>query len=153
MKHLRLLTGILLACATSAFAQSDGPEPDELFKKLDRNGDGKLVSDEIPEAQSRFFQRLIRLGDADDNGELTQAEFGKATSETADTPSPAQIGSPAGRRPGGQADAKQFFERMDQNGDGKLTRSELPEFLAERLGRASRPRRPSGWLRRMPSRS
>ncbi len=129
----------LFATGSVAFAQ-DAPKPDDLFKQLDKNNDGKLVRSEIPEDHVRHFERLLRVGDDDKNGELSKAEFDKATSEKQDEPRRPEgaPGAGPGGRPGfggGIPDAKQAFERMDQNKDGKLSRSELPEFIRERLGR------------------
>ena len=138
MKRFCMLTGIVLACSTAAMTQ-DGKDTDGLFKKLDKNSDGKLVADEIPEKEIRFFERLVRLGDADKNGELTHSEFSKATADTTDVPS-ARDGDGGGRRPGNaggrQFDVTAFFERLDQNGDGKIARDELPEQLAQRFAPA-----------------
>ena len=138
MKRFFVLTGFVLACSTAAIAQDDRPKTEDLFQQLDKNGDGKLEKSEIPEQQVRFFERLVRLGDADENGELTPAEFKKATSETIDAPSPSATDAGAGRRPGNPAarqfDAAEFFKRLDRNSDGKLSREELPEAFAERLG-------------------
>lgn len=139
MKRFCMLTGIVLACSTTAMTQ-DGDKPESLFKQLDKNSDGKLVADEILEKQTRFFERLVRIGDADKNGELTQAEFSKATSETADAPSRNPNGNRPGRRPGvsspGQFDPLELFKRLDKNGDGKVAKSELPDQFAQRLAPA-----------------
>lgn len=136
MKRFCMLTGIVLACSTTAIAQ-DAKKTDDLFKQLDKNSDGIIVADEIPEKQTRFFERLVRLGDADKNGELTQSEFNQATSETVDAPPASGIADRAGRRPGNsearQFDAAEFFKRLDKNSDGKVARSELPESFAQRL--------------------
>lgn len=139
MKRFCMLTGIVLACSTVATAQDD-KKTDGLFRQLDKNSDGKLVADEIPEKQTRFFERLVRLGDADKNGELTQSEFNKATEETADAPPRNPNGNGPGRRPGSSAprqfDATEFFKRLDKNGDGKVAKSELPDQFAQRLAPA-----------------
>jgi Ca2+-binding EF-hand superfamily protein len=136
MKRFCMLTGIALACSTAAIAQ-DGNKTDDLFKQLDKNSDGKLVLSEIPEKQTRFFERLVRLGDADENGELTQSEFSKATSETVDAPPASRNGDGAGRRAGNSGvrkfDAVEIFKRLDKDGDGRVARSELPESFAKRL--------------------
>lgn len=138
MKCFCTLTGIILACSTAVLGQ-DG-KPGNLFKQLDKNSDGKLVADEIPEKQSRFFERLVRIGDADENGELSQAEFSKATSENADAPARNLNGNGPGRRPGVSAsrqfDPVEFFKRLDRNGDGKVAKSELPDQFAQRLAPA-----------------
>ena len=139
MKRFCMLTGIVLSCSIVATAQ-DSDKTSDLFKQLDKNSDGKIVEDEVSKEQARFFERLVRLGDADKNGELTQAEFAKATSETVDAPPAGRNPAEAGRRPGNsggqQFDATAFFKRLDKNGDGKLAKSELPEQFAERLAPA-----------------
>jgi Ca2+-binding EF-hand superfamily protein len=139
MKRFCMLTGIVLASSVAVLAE-DGPKPNELFQKLDKNNDGKIVADEVSEDQARFFERLVRLGDADKNGELTESEFSKATSETADAPPASRNEAGPGRRPGDAAgrqfDAADFFKRLDKNGDGKVSKSELPEAFAERLAPA-----------------
>jgi Ca2+-binding EF-hand superfamily protein len=139
MKRFCMLTGIVLSCSIVATAQ-DGEKTTDLFKQLDKNNDGKVVADEVSKEQARFFDRLVRLGDADKNGELTQSEFTKATSETVDAPPAGRNPAGADRRPGNsggqQFDAAAFFKRLDKNGDGKLAKSELPEQFAERLAPA-----------------
>jgi Ca2+-binding EF-hand superfamily protein len=139
MKRFCMLTGIVLSFSIAATAQ-DGDKTTDLFKQLDKNKDGKIVADEVSEKQTRFFERLVRLGDADKNGELTQSEFAKATSESVDAPPAGRNPVGADRRPGNsggqQIDAAAFFKRLDKNGDGKLEKSELPEQFAERLAPA-----------------
>lgn len=139
MNRFCMLTGIVFTSFSAVMAQ-DGDKPEDLFKQLDKNNDGKLVADEIPEKQSRFFERLVRIGDADKDGELSKAEFGKATSETTDAPAQNPNGNAPGRRPGNsgqrQFDATEFFKRLDKNGDGKVAKSELPDQFAQRLAPA-----------------
>lgn len=53
-----------------------GPTPDEMVKQLlefDRNGDGQLSKDEVPERMQGLFAR----GDANQDGVLTQDELRK----------------------------------------------------------------------------
>ncbi len=145
-----LLAAGLIGLQVAAFAQDEAKKPDaaqkqeqeELFKKLDKNADGKLTPDEIPEEQGRFFDRLVRLGDKDDNGELTKAEFDAAIQRS---DAPVQGGGENRGGPGGAGgrpmlDFKQMLERLDKNKDGKLSKDEVPEdgpgrFLREIMER------------------
>ncbi|MBC8290079.1 MAG: EF-hand domain-containing protein [Planctomycetes bacterium] len=131
-----------LALTGAAMAQND-EKTDDLFKTLDANSDGKLTAGEVSEDQKRFFDRLLRVGDSDKNGELTRAEFEKATSRNADetAPSPSDrrpaAGQP-GNRPGQRGadrarNPEEMFKRMDRNKDGKLTLDEIPEPFRNRM--------------------
>lgn len=97
-------------------------DPEQLFKRLDANGDGKLSKDELPE---RFGQRIMQA-DADKDGFVTKEEFAEVAKRMA--------GGRGG--PGGPPDVSPLFDRADKNGDGKLTKDELPGPLAERLMKA-----------------
>lgn len=68
-----------------------------------------------PTAQEReaFQADLFKALDADHNGQLSQAEFAKAW-ETAQTMMKTQM-----------------FKKLDQNGDGVLTKDEFPGFAAK----------------------
>ncbi len=124
---LLLLTGI-----AQAQDEDSARRAEELFNKLDRNGDGTIAADEVPEEQGRFFDRLVRIGDRNDDGQLTKEEFVSAL-ERGETPRrrPGGFGPGAGQRP--RFDPRRIFERLDQNGDGKLTLEELPEQARARL--------------------
>lgn len=140
MKSLAIIFGFLTMAffGVGAFADDEPAnerqnEGQNLFDRLDADGNGRLSSSEIPEEQVRFFQRLLRVGDADDDGELSREEFRNATRERE---APAAQPRDGERRPGGVGfPIGQFFERFDANGDGKLTLEEIPERARPQLER------------------
>ena len=97
------------------------PDPKESFKQFDKNGDGKLTKDELPEPlRERIGQVFDRLGKT----ELTQEEWVQGAERFM-----AQAGGAGGQRPEPGA----AFKRLDANGDGKLTKDELPAEMRERM--------------------
>jgi Ca2+-binding EF-hand superfamily protein len=129
-------------------------------RKMDRNGDGEITSDEVPEAmRGRFEKRLKESGKSSVSVEaLTQLLRGAQGSEAkpassrkkkqaagAPESSDEKKSEPASssaakrdplreqRKPGN--DLASRFEKMDQNSDGKLTSEEMPERLKARFGK------------------
>lgn len=102
------------------------PAPQALFVRLDANKDGKVVLDEIPEERRERFSRLLAMADKDGDGALSLEEF------TRNAPGGAPDAGAPQRRP----DPSQMMQRMDRNGDGKVTADEIPEQrrpMVERL--------------------
>src|SRR5439155_4726608 len=91
-------------------------EPKQLLERLDKNKDGKLTKDELPEeGPGRFLRQMLeRVG----KESLTLEDLEKARAMFAGPPG-------AGGRP--MLDPKQILEQLDKNKDGKLTKDELPE--------------------------
>lgn len=110
-------------------AQDTPPDTGALFQRLDKNSDGKLTKDEIPDDQARFFERLVRLGDKNQDGALTREEFAQANKPEERPNVPLAGPNPEQAR----ADARQRFDMIDRNKDGKVTLDEVPEPLRDRL--------------------
>jgi len=123
------VVAVLLLASSIARAddapRSDGPDAAAMFAELDKNKDGQLTGDEIPEDKKRLFERLLRIADKDQDGRLSLEEFGEGIKprERSQTP-PA-----GGERPG----LDRLFRRLDANGDGKIALDEVPAERRERL--------------------
>lgn len=94
-------------------------DPKQRFEMMDRNKDGKVTLDEIPE---QFRDRVKPMFDRLGKEAVTLEEF-------------TQIAGRLGGQ-GGPPEPGQLFARFDRNGDGKLTKDEIPEPMRERMNRA-----------------
>lgn len=139
-----MFIGAALSLGQPVWAEDDkpaaAPSPEQIFKELDKNSDGKLTADEVGEDRKRFFERLVRVGDQNDDGKLNAEEFQKA-SKSDDRPVEAGRGE-AGREGRDRPDFEQRFKQLDRNSDGKITRDEVPDLakpfinpLFERFGK------------------
>lgn len=155
MKRFRFTTavtlGLLAGTSLPVWADENAdqpparPAPEGVFKDLDKNEDGKLVADEISEDQQRFFDRLIRVGDEDENGELSREEFLAAMKDRDVRPMPPRDGEgrPRGPRDGERPQGprpEQLFDRFDQDQDGSVSVEEVPDRakpMIERLLKAN----------------
>lgn len=135
---------VVLSLVQPAWAADDNPpvapKPEQIFKELDKDSDGQLTSDEVGEDRQRFFERLVRIGDQNDDGQLSIVEFQKA-SRPDDRPVEAARGN-VERGGGDRSDFDERFKLLDSNCDGKITREEVPERakpflnpLFDRLGK------------------
>lgn len=142
MKRLFWAIGILIL-GVNPTASAQEISPADLFALLDQNRDGKLVTDEIPEGQYRFFERILRLGDKNRDGSISLEEFAVAlkgdpleASEPLASPTvekaPTTSDAPS-RGPEQKLHLDEILKRFDKNDDGKISREELPESARERL--------------------
>ncbi len=80
----------------------------EQFDRLDRNGDGVISADDKPDEPVDPIRRLIHLlheADADENGEVTFEELQAVAPDL----------------------TEERFNKLDRNGDGVISRADLPE--------------------------
>jgi len=74
-------------------------ESTALFKRLDKNSDGKIAADEIPAHHWGGKGQQFGMMDADKDGKVTKAEFSAAEDK--------------------------MFQQLDTNGDGVITKDEM----------------------------
>jgi Ca2+-binding EF-hand superfamily protein len=117
-------------------APPPGGPPGGLFALLDTDRDGQLSTSEIVAAGTALL-KLDRNGD----GKLTPDEV-FAGPPGSPPPRPDDARPPEGRpgevRPGGRGNFPALRDRLrqaDANGDGKLSKDEVPDFLRERFDR------------------
>ncbi|WP_417389388.1 EF-hand domain-containing protein [Gimesia sp.] len=125
---------VLAALGFSTGHLSAAPEQNEsasesIFQQLDKNSDGTLTAEEVPQDKMRFFDHLIRTGDQNKDGKLTNEEF-EASLKQEDRKFPAAGAADQDRNRRGM---QEFMKRLDRNGDNKISRDELPEPLRDRM--------------------
>ncbi|MDA9764608.1 EF-hand domain-containing protein [Opitutales bacterium] len=104
----------------------------ERILQADADGDGKISESEAPQQMANQFQRV----DQDSDGFLDEAEIDTFVSRSR----PGGQGGQGGQRPatagqGGRGNPVAQLRNMDSNGDGKITRDEMPEQWQQRFDR------------------
>lgn len=105
------------------FAKSLNPA--EFVGRLDKNSDGKLSKDELPEQMQARFDRL----DANGDGAVTKEELQKAFEQMRERMKAKKEG---GGGSGGDS-PKQRFNRLDLDADGRLSKSEAKGPFADQF--------------------
>jgi Ca2+-binding EF-hand superfamily protein len=86
----------------------------EQFRRMDRNGDGKLQREELPERMREFLGRI----DSDGDGVISEAEFSRAAGRFAG-------GANGGMPANGAGFAGPLFGALDTNRDGEISAEEI----------------------------
>ena len=150
--RLFLATTLCWAFAQTADAQPPtNPSPAEMVKRADTDGDGKVSRDEFIKARTAALEELFARMDTDGDGKLDVPEAEAAAerlrsmapggregfrrpegmrSPRADEPRTQPSDGDRPQRPGGGAPGEQAFDRIDGDGDGKLSREEFTAGMA-----------------------
>ena len=106
-----------------AWAAPPEPSSKALFQRLDSDGNGRLSASEFPADRRRLIERLLRVADQDQDGELTPAEFQRGIQPDGPTrslvPSRPQVPEPEQLR--------SLLTRFNRNQDDKVEVDEVPE--------------------------
>ncbi|HEX6962373.1 MAG TPA: hypothetical protein VF175_10935 [Lacipirellula sp.] len=108
---------------------TDPEQAEQLFRRLDANGDRHLTADEAPGPQAARFEEMIRRGDADGDERLSRREFLAVTRQLA------EFESAKPDRAAVERVRRQLLRRFDADGDGALTVRETPPRIAEAFDR------------------
>ena len=129
LMHLRSAICLTMLCLLSpAMAQRTGGLADRAFDRLDRNQDGSISKDELPERAQAMFSRV----DSDGDGALTRGEFSRTLQSWRDRNNPESRSQPPAGKPApdpyrfyGSADQRLEIDRIEQ-ATLKLDDSENP---------------------------
>jgi Ca2+-binding EF-hand superfamily protein len=129
-------TAMMQAVLTGNNQPGARPDAARLFRRMDRNSDGKVTSDEVPEERRASVERLIRRADKDGDGSLTLEEFMAGRPQGAEAGGPPRGPSPLLKLLDANGDgelsaeeiaaATSTLRKLDKNGDGKISADELP---------------------------
>ena len=162
---IRLSLVLVLGCVPAAVAVAQPPmeaSPAEMVKRADTDGDGKVSRDEFIKARTTALEQAFARMDTDGDGKLDEKEVEAGAAQARamgpaglggfrrpDADRPQRPGADRPQRPG--AMAEQGFDRMDADGDGKLSKEEfaagmkrLRELMQQGGAGLGGPRRPGG---------
>jgi collagen type III alpha len=133
---MRIHVAAIVAAALFSASPLAAQDAADLFGKLDANKDGYVTPDEVQESQKALYERMLRNADKDGDKKLSKEEFIAGLKPDDGPKTPLAGGQPFGP-PGGKAkgDPREFFNRIDANKDGKLSKDEMPERMKENFGR------------------
>ena len=99
-------------------------EAQQLFRVLDKNGDGLISQEEMRSCGAKFnskdIEAIFAIGDINNDGEIDMGEFVAVM-----CPSAATVVARISKSFKNLADIKQAFKKLDRNNDGKISRDEM----------------------------
>lgn len=109
------------------------PSPEKLIERFDKDGDGKLAKEELSERMQGRFAKM----DTDQDGFVTAAELttamenrgGKGKGKKGDGEGKGEEGK-RGRR---AIDPAKMIQKMDKDGDQKISLPEAPERMQDKF--------------------
>jgi Ca2+-binding EF-hand superfamily protein len=109
--------------------------PDEFLERFDKNKDGVLTKDELPPGLARNFERYDRDGDGKLDKKEVRQMLEVAKRLFADQPAEKPSDKPAVDNAAVERRVTDVFERMDTNKDGKISKDEAKNFIAQAFDR------------------
>lgn len=107
----------------------DPAKADELFARIDADGNGKVSAEEAPPQMAERFDQMLQRGDRDGDSQLSAAEFKAMSKRMAEFQS-MKVDPEAVDRT-----VRQLLNNFDADGDGQLSRKEAPRRLAANFER------------------
>ncbi|MET0795456.1 MAG: hypothetical protein ABW061_28315 [Polyangiaceae bacterium] len=111
------------------------PDPAELVKRFDKNGDGQLQVTELPEHLAQFLSKADTNGDGVITTDELKAGEEKMRAEhlaKVDTDHDGKV-SPEERKAAFEKFAEERFTKLDKNNDGALSKDEVGDKRWEHL--------------------
>ncbi len=101
------------------------------FQRLDKNGDGFITLDEIPEEHRERFSKTLKRLDKNGDGKLSREELAQARGPRRGRPGRGRRDGDRPQRPGrgGPRGVNPLFRLLDANRDGKITSQEMTQFF------------------------